>query len=66
MAHQFDVQVSDHDSLKLGVVAKRLHGSQHTHHRVVVSGSYTFEEAHLIAAQMAAAHGMPTAVLPRI
>lgn len=51
--HGFDVTVSDHDSLKEGVIAKKVHGSQHAHHRVVISGEHDPVTAQLIAAQMA-------------
>jgi len=62
----YDVTVSSHDELREGITAARRHGSQHTHHRVVVSGDYGHTEASLIAAQMAAAtSGMPTGVYPR-
>ena len=62
----FDVTVSSHDELQKGITAARRHGSQHAHHRVVVSGDYGHTEASLLAAQMAAAtSGMPTGVYPR-
>jgi len=64
--HSFDVTVSSHEELQCGITAARRHGSQHAHHRVVVSGEYGHTEASLIAAQMAAAtSGMPTGVYLR-
>ncbi len=51
--HSFDVTVSSHDDLKKGIVAKKVHGSQHAHHRVVISADYSPEEAQIVAAQMA-------------
>ena len=48
----FDVTVSTHDDLKDGIIAKKVHGSQHAHHRIVVCADDP-TEAQLIAAQMA-------------
>ena len=64
--HSFDVEVSDHDALRQGKTALHIKGSQHTHHRIVIGGGLGLDEAHLVAAQMAALHGMPTAVHTRI
>lgn len=50
--HSFDVTVSTHDDLKDGVIAKKVHGSQHAHHRIVVAHDDPVT-AQLIAAQMA-------------
>lgn len=50
----FDVEVSTHDLLKEGVLARRLFGSQHTHHRVVVEAEDVIA-AEILAAQMAIA-----------
>jgi hypothetical protein len=61
----FDVTVSTHDLLKQGVTEARLHGSLHTHHRVVVAGRDR-NEAALIAAQMASCHAMCTGLYDRI
>lgn len=62
----FDVTVSNYDALRVGVTAIKLHGSQHRHHRIVLSGTYTLEEAHLLAAQIASCQGMCTGVYLRL
>lgn len=63
---QFDVTVSTHEDLRKGIVAKKLPGSQHKHHRVTVSGEYG-NDAELIAGQMAqATSGYVTGIYPRI
>lgn len=55
---EFDVAVSTHDLVKAGVtVAAWI--------RVQVA-AYSYDEAHLVAGQMAACHGMPTDALVRI
>jgi hypothetical protein len=61
----FDVEVSDHDHLRRGVLAYPLYQSQHTWHRVVVAAD-TIDEAALVAQQIACCHGMCTAIYPRI
>ena len=61
----FDVTVSNHDLLKTGVLAMRLGGSQHAHHRIVTAATDE-TEASLLAAQMASAHGMVTSVALRV
>lgn len=55
-----DVEVSSHDLLKRGILATRLHGSQRTWHRILVDADDE-RDAVLLAAQIAACHGMPTA-----
>lgn len=64
MLYSFDVEVSTHDDLRLGVLAIKLYGSQRTWHRVVVDAENA-NDAELIAAQMACCHGMCTATYPR-
>lgn len=66
MEHSFDIEVSSHDDLKEGIVAKRIMSSQHTHHRIVISGEYTEVEAAIIACQMGNIWGMTTACYIRI
>lgn len=61
----FDVTVSTHDLLKAGVTAGRFAGAPVNHHRIVVAAD-TRDEAALIAAQMAACHGVCTGVYDRI
>lgn len=63
--YAFDVTVSDHDSLKQGVIARHLFGSQHAHHRITVLAE-DHTEAFLTAAAMAWRHGMVTGLYPRI
>lgn len=63
--YSFDVTVSTHDLLRVGVTAARLYGSPERHHRIVV-GADSRNEASLIAAQMASHHGMWTGVYDRI
>lgn len=66
MIYHFDIQVSDHDSLRRGIVAKRLPGAQEDFHRIVIEADDD-DEAHVLAAQMAAARGdMVTSVPWRI
>lgn len=65
MIYSFDVSVSDHDLLRRGVVAGRLHGSPNTWHRIVVEAETEVEGA-LLAAQMAGCHAIPTEVVLRI
>lgn len=65
MIFSFDVSVSDHDLLKRGVLAGRLHGSPNTWHRIVVE-AHNEAEAALLAAQMAGCHAIPTEVVLRI
>lgn len=62
--YSFDVEVSDHQSVKRGVLRRRVRCGQRDWHRVVVTAADVVE-AHLIAAQMASNHGMCTAVYLR-
>ena len=67
MPHSFDVTVSSHDELKAGITEAKRRGSQHAHHRIVISGALSLAEASLLAAQMASVtSGMCTGVSPRI
>lgn len=61
----FDVTVSTHDLLKVGVTAGRFFGCPANHHRVVVSADDR-DDAALVAAQMASCHGVCTGVYDRI
>lgn len=61
----FDVTVSTHDLLKVGVTEARLPGSQHHHHRIVVAAE-TRNEAALLAAQMASVRWTCTGLYDRI
>lgn len=62
----FDVKISDHDSLKLGITRKKIHSAQHPWHRIVIVEK-NLNEAHLAAAQMALTiYGYVTAVHYRI
>ncbi|AZI57312.1 hypothetical protein EH165_03190 [Nakamurella antarctica] len=62
----FDVTVSTNEALTRGVTAVQAHGSETTHHRVVIGGEASLEEAHLIAAQMSSCQGMCTGVYLRL
>lgn len=62
----FDVEVSTREDLTKGVLARRVRGSQHAWHRVVIAAD-TRNEAALLAVLMASAHGwIVTAVHDRI
>lgn len=63
--YHFDVQVSDHDSLKQGVTARKLYGSEYDWHRIVVTADNN-DDAHWLAAAMASRHGMVTSLAWRI
>jgi hypothetical protein len=63
--YSFDVTVSTHDLLKVGVVAVRLPGSSERHHRIVVAAE-SRNEAALVAAQMASCRWICTGVYDRI
>jgi hypothetical protein len=63
-AFSFDVTVSTHDLLKLGITEARFVGAEANHHRIVVAAE-TVEEAALVAAQMASCKYMCTGVYYR-
>lgn len=65
MRYSFDVTVTSQDALREGMTEQRLQGSRHEHHRVVVEAP-DLDTATLIAAQMAACHGVVTSVMARI
>ena len=63
--YSFDVTVSTHDLLKVGVTEVRMWGAPASHHRVVVAAG-SRDEAALVAAQMASCRGVCTGVYDRI